>query len=689
MIPKVMLRKKRRKQDVYVNIAIVVFSIILGMVVSTELFAYKNNFAPHLGGNIGGFYAPWMIFVWYWTYPKAQYAELFMNAGMSGLSASALIMGLVAFKQILKGKTSTANEMLHGSARWASEEEIKAAGLLKNEGVFVGGWVDPKGHKHYLRHNGSEHLLCLAPTRSGKGICLVMPTLLTWPNSTVVSDLKGELWALTAGWRQKYAHNYCLKFDPADQNSVKWNPMDEIRLGTEYETGDAQNLATMIVDPNGQGLKDHWQKTAQALLVGCILHLLYKRVYDPNVVASLQAVDKMLADPDHPLPKLWDEMIGNTHLANFPHLKRGLNNDTHLVVAQSAQDMKDRPAEEAGSVLSTAKSYLALFRDTVVANNTNTSDFNIKQLMRSDRPVSLYIVTQPADKARLRPLVRIAINMICRILAEKMEFEETKGGGRRGKAKYNYRLLMMLDEFPSMGKLEIVQESLAFLAGYGIRFYIICQDFAQLQNAEIGYGKEEAITSNCHITNCFQPVKLETAEHISKMTGTTTIVKESITESGSKFGSLGNISKTYNEVSRPLMTPDEVMRMPPALKDGDNVVEGGDMLVMIAGVPCIYGKQMPYFLDPVFKKRSSVDPPIRSDKIPKNATQKAEEKKTKTSKWKKFFDKTCSICLKTIGYTLFLGIVLYGIYWIFDTYVFNHMLHDILINFLGRLPAKI
>ncbi len=618
MIPKVMLRNQKKKHERIVNSIIVLCGIFAGIWAATQAFAHKLKYLPQLGSNWNGIYEPFEIFRWYFAWgDDARLTNYFQDALVMGASLAAVIIGIAAFKQAINSKRAQANEMLHGSARWANEKEIRAAGLLNNEGVFVGGWVDKKGKQHYLRHNGSEHLLCLAPTRSGKGICLVMPTLLTWPHSTVVSDLKGELWALTAGWRKMYANNLVMKFDPADENSVKWNPMDEIRLKTVYETGDVQNLATMIVDPEGHGLKDHWQKTAQSLLVGCILYLLYRRERDPEVVASLQEVDHLLADPNTPLKDLWESMIHN----------QLLDGQTHLVIAQTGQDMKDRPEEEAGSVLSTAKSYLALFRDKVVAKNTNSSDFKITDIMRSDQPVSLYIVTQPADKARLRPLVRIAINMICRILAEKMDFVEAEGGGRRAKANYKHRLLMMLDEFPSMGKLEIVQESLAFLAGYGIRFYIICQDFAQLQNSEIGYGKEEAITSNCHITNCFQPVKMETAEHISKMTGTTTIVKESITESGTKFGMLQNISKTMNEVSRPLMTPDEVMRMPPALKQGDRVIEGGDMLIMIAGVPCIYGKQMPYFLDPVFRARSSVNPPDNSDEIPgrKKITKKQDE----------------------------------------------------------------
>ena len=156
-------------------------------------------------------------------------------------------------------------------------------------------------------------------------------------------------------------------------------------------------------------------------------------------------------------------------------------------------------------VLSTAKSYLSLYRDPLVAKNISRSDFAIRDLMHNANPVSLYIVTQPNDKTRLRPLVRIMMNMIVRTLADRLDFKDGQPV-----ANYKHRLLLMLDEFPSLGKLEIFQESLAFIAGYGIKAYLICQDINQLKSRETGYGHDEAITSNCHIQNAFPPNRIET-----------------------------------------------------------------------------------------------------------------------------------------------------------------------------------
>ncbi|MFI3271769.1 MAG: type IV secretory system conjugative DNA transfer family protein [Pseudomonadota bacterium] len=594
--------------------------------VATQTVAWQVAYNPVLGPHWNHIYYPWKIIQWGTSW-YSQNPNMFHIAAGGGMTLCAALHILLLVRKSVLSNTANPNGYLHGSARWADMEDLKKADLL-GDGVYIGGYEDKNGNSLYLRHSGSEHLLIIAPTRSGKGICLVVPTLLSWPASCVITDLKGELWALTSGWRQKYAQNKVLRFEPASTGSIGWNPMDEIRLGEDYETGDVQNLATLIVDPDGKGLKDHWQKTAQALLVGCILHLLYKRKADPKVEASLRAVDRMLADPDKPLADLWQEMVTFSH-------KDGKPLDT---VVRSAQDMIERPDDEAGSVISTTKSYLSLFRDNTVAENVSESGFRVRDLMNYDNPISLYIVTQPEDKERLRPLVRILINMICRLLAGKMDFVDTPmkeysagqkiwrivrgksigavGGGRRGKGKYKHKLLMMMDEFPSLGKLGIVQESLAFLAGYGIRFYIITQDITQLRNEEIGYGRNEAISSNCHIQIAFQPNNLDTAVHFSKLTGQTTIVKEQVTVSGKRLGGiLGNVSRTMQETSRPLMTEDECMRMPPPEKDGDTLVKGGDMLIYMAGFPAIYGKQKPYFLDPVFQARSSVNPPDETDYI--------------------------------------------------------------------------
>ncbi|KTD38614.1 conjugal transfer coupling protein TraG [Legionella nautarum] len=591
-------------------LSLVLLSLIAGLQGATQFFAYQFHYQAILGFSFFHLYWPWDIVLWKMKW-HSYFPGYFQSAEGVGMMITSLgLIGCALVKQ--RNNKSNFSEYLHGSARFANEQDMRDAGLLgHDEGVYVGAYEDSKGQLHYLRHNGPEHILTYAPTRSGKGLGLVIPTLLSWKHSALITDLKGELWAITAGWRQKHAKNKVLRFEPASLNgSCAINPLDGIRVGSDNEVGDVQNLATLVVDPDGKGLTTHWQKTSQALLVGLILHCIYKLKAE-GLSANLPNIDDMLVNPKVNIAELLVEMTQYPHQDGKPH----------PVIAAAARDMIDRPEEEAGSVLSTLKSYLSLYRDPVVAKNVSTSDFHIKDLMNHESPVSLYIVTQPNDKDRLQPLVRLILNVIVRLLADKMEFERVKNEKGeitvRPKKTYQHRLLCMIDEFPSLGKLDILQESLAFVAGYGLKFYLICQDINQLKSRERGYGPDETITSNCHIQNAFPPNRLETAEHLSKLTGLTTIVKEQTTISGRRMSLfLNQVSKTTQEVQRPLLTADECLRMPGPKKNAEGfILKAGDMVVYATGFPAIYGKQPLYFQDPVFMARAAVEAPIQSDKL--------------------------------------------------------------------------
>lgn len=596
-----------KKQHNFMPLAIVSASVLVGLQIATQHFAHSFGYQAQLGENYHHLYLPTKILTWAFEW-HSIYPQSFVQSASAGMMATVLGFIAALTNKVYTATKSKSNPYLHGSARWANRSDIENAGLLKKvkskdtddgTSVYVGGWVDDQGVTHYLRHSGAEHVLCYAPTRSGKGLSLVIPTLLSWRKSVLISDLKGELYALTAGWRKSIGQKI-LRFEPASRLSVCWNPLDEIRVGTDSEVGDVQNLCTLIVDPDGKGLDDHWQKTAYSLLCGVVIHTIYKYI-DEGKTASLPAIDAMLSEPNRNISDLWNEMV------NYPHV----NGSPHPLASAAGQDMIDRPEDEAGSVLSTAKSYLMLYRDPVVAATVSKSEFKIRDLMHHDTPVSLYIITEPTDKNRLKPLVRIMLNMAIRILASGMTFN--KG---RPVANYKHRLLGMIDEMPTLGKLEILQESLAFVAGYGIKFYLICQDINQLKSEKTGYGKDEQITSNCHVQNAFPPNRLETAEYLAKLTGETTIIKQQITTSGKRLGTSDNVSVTYGETKRTLLTADECLRMPAPKKDENgDILESGDMVIYVAGNPAIYGKQTLYFQDPIFKARAAIEAPLQTDKL--------------------------------------------------------------------------
>ena len=278
----------------------------------------------------------------------------------------------------------------------------------------------------------------------------------------------------------------------------------------------------------------------------------------------------------------------------------------HTFIAAAAKEMQNKADNEASGVISTVLTNLSLYRDPVITLNTAKSDFKIRDLMNSDKPVDLYLVLSPEDIDRVRPLIRLMLDMIVRQVCAKMEFADGTSV-----AGYKHRLLLLLDEFTSLGKIPIIEKAIAYIAGYGGKMYLIVQDIKQLNGA---YGKENALMANCHVRIAYAPNNPETAELLSKMTGKTTVLEQKQSLSRSKGGQSTSMNMT--ETARPLLTPDECMRLPGAVKDADGkVIAPGDMLIFVAGQSPIYGRQILYFLDPTFSERAKIPAPAVTDSI--------------------------------------------------------------------------
>ena len=567
---------------------------------ATQFVAWRVGFHPAIGAPwFGHFYAPWSWIAWQeaaWA-PNATSTFQIVDAGL--LASTALTMLTTVAISTARRRRPVRHEGVHGTAHFQTEHDVRRGGLLPRRsgdphaGVYVGGWTDAKGRTHYLRHDGPEHCIVIAPTRSGKGVGNVLPTLLSWPASCVVYDEKGELWALTAGWRSTGAGNVVIRWEPgAPEGSAGFNFLDEVRLDTPHEVADAQNIAQMLCDPEGRGLADHWQKTSFALLTGLILHVLYL-AKARGTTASLADVANTLSNPERKSEELWAEMVANRHLRTGPH----------PVVAAAGRDMLERETRERGSVLSSAKTYLVLFQDPLIAGNTSRSDFRVLDLMNHAKPVSLYIVSRGDDKERLRPLVRLMLAMITRrLMGVELRFREGQP-----LMPHRHRLLLMLDEFPSLNRLHLIEDALPKCAGYGIKAYLATQDREQMFRS---YGEHQSITGNCHIRIIYAPNEWKTGEWVSQMVGNTTIVKEDVTESGTRYGPMKHVSRTYHEVSRPLLTPNEIMQLrKPERDDAGQITAPGEMVVFVAGEAPIRGTQILYFMDPVFSARAKLPAP--------------------------------------------------------------------------------
>jgi type IV secretion system protein VirD4 len=552
--------------------------------------------------RVGPLYAPFNFFVWWWRFAQVAGTAAVWQAGLWGISIpshAALLLAIIV--AVRKAKRLGGHADTHGSARWATRADLTSGELLgRDAGVYVGAWADGRV-LHYLRHDGPQHVLAFAPSRSGKGVGLVLPTLLSWPGSTVVNDIKGENWALTAGWRQRELGSLCLKFDPtaADGSSARYNPLLEVRPWPR-DVRDVQLIADMLIDPDGQGTRDHWDLTAHDLLVGVLLHVLYA-----ERDKSLHGCLTLLADPTRTIESTLSAMLRTVHDPDGACGWRdadGLPTHTHPAVAKATQTLLNKSDNERSSVVSSAVKFLNLYRDPVVAANTRASDFAVGDLMRHRYPVSLYLTIPPSDIHRTRPLSRLLLNQIVSRLTETLEVS-----GGQAVPPYPHRLLLMLDEFPTLGRMEVIQTALAYLAGYGIKAYLIVQDLTQLSHA---YGRYESIISNCHVRVAFAANKGETARLISDMVGTMTVHREARSYTGSRLTPvLPRVTASERDTAQPLLTPDEVMRLP-----------AEDALVFVAGHPPIYGRKIRYYRDLVFSARAAIPPPPASDRLPQETS---------------------------------------------------------------------
>ena len=479
----------------------------------------------------------------------------------------------------------TAHPDVHGTAHYLTEKEVLATGLLpdpKNPlpGIVVGGWTDRKGSLRYLVHSGREHAICIGPTRSGKTAGVLIPTLLTWPHSCIVYDPKGELWQRTAGWREQEAGNIVMRLAPADLvNTIGWNPFDRVRCGTPFEYRDVANIIEQIADPKGKGLTDHWEPTAANFLIGVALYS-----FDQFNGCSLAALLDLIDDPAHEPSVLLKTMTES-------HNKQ---------IAQVGRGMLSTADRERASIISTARRLLRLYRDPVIARNTDISGFAIDQLMNASKPVTLYIETRGEDELRLRPLVRLFLTLAVgqlisepAVLVNGIEM-----------IPHKYPLLLAIDEFASLGAMEPLELALSKAAGAGITALLLAQDHEQIVQA---YGQNETITAHCKVMTAYAPNNAKTSDWLSAACGKSTVVLEEISESVTN--GKRSQSRTLLSVARPLMTPDEVRRLRQPVKDASGkITVPGDLLIFQSG-QVILGTQSLAFRDPEFCRRMDIPVP--------------------------------------------------------------------------------
>jgi type IV secretion system protein VirD4 len=531
-------------------------------------FAHQHALGPRATIGDLTLYPPLAILDWskHWSsaYPRAfAVPKLVFGIGLLG-AGFILLLGL---------RSNGPEPGVFGVRAWGKRSDALTAGLFAAAGVILGKF---KGE--ILAYDGPHHLLLTGGTRSGKTRGSVVPTLLAWPHSIVVLDLKGELhsgdarvgFPGTAGWRARVGD--VIRFDPTSTQSDRFNLIDTIRPGAQ-EVRDAQNLVELISDPYGDGrFQDFWDRAAKQIVAGLVLHVAYA---EPPEKKTLHRVFELLARFDDTIKA----MEATFHRWN-PSTSEP---ETHPEVRRAAHSYASYHEKLRAGIKATAESYLGLFADPLVQANTAHSTFRISDLMCGERPVTLYLCWPPNDSRRIKPLMRLLVGAVLRDL---MEHQERAADGRDKQRP----LLLLLDEFPQLGKLDLFEQSMGAMAGYGLRAYIVTQSLHQISQA---YGRFHTILDNCNIVTSFAATDVETAETISKLAGDIYEMRPQETWSGKRqvFG-LDHRAVTYREERRPLLLPSEVRRLPDS-----------DELIFVTGVKPLRAQKLRYDEETIFRDR--------------------------------------------------------------------------------------
>ena len=587
-----------------------VFFVIANAVV-TQNMARRFGYLPEFGEPLFlHFYAPWKWLSWsfeFWVshLDRDTVFQWSLVQVIGGLVAG-IILARILNARLTKESLSGAED-LHGSSRWATPKEIEQMGLTGSTGPYIGAYEDEPGHLRYLRYPGDEHVFVFWPSRTGKTAGIVIPSLLSIRDrSLIVLDPKDELHQLTSGFRSQIGPVF--RFAPLSLEGSRFNLFQEIRFGSVFDVGDAQNVAEMHCVLPGQESKDpHWDQMAAEVVTAIILHEGYKAFHQGETINGVTILNTLTAED---MPTRFAEM------SEYPHDPRGVMGwkdregeptKTHPAVRQTAQTMlnlcqvvgkgeeeKLELSREGMGYLTNAVKRFNLYKDSRIQRSTETSDFTLEDLVNGDRPATLYLNFPLSDEVRLQPMARVFFNLFFSRMTEPSRLRN----------KNRFSTCLLLEEFTSLGHMDIFDKRIADAAGFRLFFILIVQNVEQIYKH---YTRNQSIVSNCGLQIASAPNDNETAAEISRMTGTITIQQLTASFSGDPKGASAKSMTTHvNYVKRELLTPDEVRRLKPPQKVDKRVVAPGDLLIFMRGHYPVKANQMFYFFDPEFLKRSEM-----------------------------------------------------------------------------------
>jgi type IV secretion system protein VirD4 len=455
---------------------------------------------------------------------------------------------------------------LHGDARFANRAEIARAGLLGTQGIILG-----RRGKRCLMLAGQQGVALAAPPRAGKGTGVVVPNALNWPGSLVCVDIKRENWTITAGYRAACGQA-CYLFDPfaEDRKTARWNPFSYVSPDPVKRLNDLQRIAEMLY-PDPPNVDPFWTASARSLFLGIALYLFET----PSLPTTIGEVLRQgMASDDEGFGQHWKRLI------------RGRNSGSRPLSSECTRalyDVIDLAPVTASSIRKTFTSRLDLWLNPILDKATAESDFDLRELRK--RPMSIYVGVNPDDLHRLRPVLNLffqqAIGLQTRELPER-------------NPALRYQVMMLLDEFTSLGRIPIIAEAISYLPGYNVRVVLVIQTPAQLREV-YGIHNSEVMLKSLAARIVFAPKDYPDAREISDELGFTTVKARTVSKSAPfALESRGRRAQSHNisEQRRALLLPQEVKEL------GTE-----EAIVFYEGLRPIRCRKIRYYSDRRFRRR--------------------------------------------------------------------------------------
>jgi len=462
---------------------------------------------------------------------------------------------------------------LHGAARFADRREVAASGLLCDDGILIG-----RLGSQYLRLPGQQSVLLSAPTRSGKGVGIVVPNLLAWRGSVVVLDIKGENFDLTAGYRAAHGQDV-IRWAPfaADARSHRWNPLSYVRDDPRHAITDTLAIAQMLYPSSGNASSNEtfFADQAKNLFLGLVLLMLAT----PQRPRTLGELLRQASGQGRPL---------HEHLRAVIAARQAEGRRLPDACVDALNRFLSTSENTLSSILATLSAPLTLFADPMVDAATSGDDFSLLDLRR--RPLSVYLVI-PANRLA-ESAVLLNLFFAQAVHQNTDELPDTH-------PELKVPCLLLLDEAAAIGKIGVLSKAIGFLAGYGLRVLTVVQSMSQLESV---YGREDARTfaTNHAAQILFAPREQRDANEYSEMLGTFTQRERSNGRSVSNGARGSSTSSSTNESSqrRALLLPQEFKEL------------GSDkQVIVLENHRPILADKIRYYDEPVFAGRL-LPPPL-------------------------------------------------------------------------------